>query len=180
VMNYPYPMVDGTGEPYGFIEDTFISESQLEQIARVMLPDNDVATRYYPDMTGMRPQLRTCEGCHSQVAASSGRGHETPAKPAVKGAEFTLAVRPAFPNPTPHSTVVSFRLPEAGPVDLMVYDVGGRRVRAVPARVLAAGEGKIVWDGRDDAGRRVPVGAYFYRLRIAGRAIGAGKVVIVD
>ncbi len=178
LMNYPYPMGDGTAEPYGFIEDNFLCASQLEQIARVMNPDNDVHTRFYPDMTGMRPQLRTCEGCHSQIPGATARKREVVTEKAAKGA--VLAVRPAFPNPTPHSTAVSFRLPEEGVVDLTIYDVGGRKVRAVTAGFLNAGEGKIVWDGRAENGRRVPAGTYFYRLRIDERAIGSGKVVIVD
>jgi hypothetical protein len=71
VMNYGYPMADGTDRPYDLIEGNFLSASQIEQIDRVMKPENDVTTRYFPEMTGMRPQLRTCEGCHSQLPGAA-------------------------------------------------------------------------------------------------------------
>ena len=85
VMNYGYLMADGTDVPYDLIESNFLSASQLEQIDRVMKPEYDVATRYFPEMTGMRPQLRSCEGCHSGRAALSGRVGSTPSKPGATG-----------------------------------------------------------------------------------------------
>jgi flagellar hook assembly protein FlgD len=50
-------------------------------------------------------------------------------------------------------------------VGLSVFDVAGRRVRAVLERVLPAGLHEIEWDGRDDAGRPVASGVYFYRMQ---------------
>ena len=64
VMNYGFAMADGSRTPHDLAEGNFISASQLEQIERVMNPAYDVVTRYYPEMTGMRPQLRSCEECH--------------------------------------------------------------------------------------------------------------------
>jgi hypothetical protein len=71
VMNYGYPMADGTDRPGDLVEGNFLSASQLEQIDRVMNPQNDVTTRYFPEMTGMRPQLRSCDLCHSQLPGAA-------------------------------------------------------------------------------------------------------------
>jgi flagellar hook assembly protein FlgD len=50
-------------------------------------------------------------------------------------------------------------------VDLAVFDVHGRRVRAlVDGAALAAAEHRIDWDGRDDTGVRLGAGVYWYRL----------------
>lgn len=52
---------------------------------------------------------------------------------------------------------------------LRVHEVSGRLIRTIPATVPAAGGfGSISWDGRDDAGRRVPDGIYFLHLEGAG------------
>lgn len=72
------------------------------------------------------------------------------------------------PNPFRTSTTMHFTLGEAGPVDVAVYDLSGRRVRELVARPLEAGEQRVTWDGRDDAGARVGAGIYFVRLRTAG------------
>lgn len=41
-----------------------------------------------------------------------------------------------------------------------------------------AGVARLAGDGRDDAGREVPTGAYFYRLESMGRA-STGRTVRV-
>lgn len=49
-----------------------------------------------------------------------------------------------------------------------MYDVGGRRVRSLLEGELKAGEHRIQWDGRGQAGEAVPSGVYWYRIRWAG------------
>ena len=56
-------------------------------------------------------------------------------------------------------------LPARSPVSVMVYDYQGRLVRAL-VRDLDQSEGEHVvrWDGRDESGRNVPAGVYFYKV----------------
>ncbi len=69
------------------------------------------------------------------------------------------------PNPFRVATTVRFDLASRARVDLRVFDVAGRVVRTLTAgRVLEAGRHDVAWDGRDDAGRAVGAGLYFYRL----------------
>ena len=68
-MSYGYPMADGSDVPGGTVEMTFLSESQLAQIERVMDPDNDVGTRYFPGKDGLRPQLGSCTACHDLIGS---------------------------------------------------------------------------------------------------------------
>ena len=46
-----------------------------------------------------------------------------------------------------------------------VYDVSGRLIRTLADRRFAAGTHELVWDGADDAGRRVARGLYFTHVR---------------
>ena len=47
-----------------------------------------------------------------------------------------------------------------------MFAANGKRVRTLLNGVLPAGANQLVWDGRDDSGRRVPSGTYFYRLTV--------------
>jgi hypothetical protein len=69
------------------------------------------------------------------------------------------------PNPFNPQTTISYGLAEAGDVTLRIYDAGGRLVRTLVDGAQSAGSKSAVWDGRDDAGRAVASGVYFYCLR---------------
>lgn len=79
------------------------------------------------------------------------------------GAQFSLEQN--APNPFNPSTVIPFELVRGGHVSLVVYDVGGRRVRTLVDTELPAGLHQAAWDGRDPHGRAVASGVYFYRMR---------------
>lgn len=68
------------------------------------------------------------------------------------------------PNPTRGEAQVSFRLAEAGPAHVRLYDLGGRAVRSLHRGPLPAGAHTLAWDGRDDAGNAVPAGIYWARV----------------
>ncbi len=74
------------------------------------------------------------------------------------------------PNPFSPETKISFGLPQAGPVELAIYGVNGRLIRRLVKDARAAGRHTASWDGRDDAGKRVGSGVYFYQLTALGVA----------
>jgi len=90
-----------------------------------------------------------------------------------------LLLLPNQPNPFNPATMLRFVLAEAGPVRLAIYDLTGRRVRALLAgEVLEAGEHARHWDGRDAAGRALPSGLYLCRLEAKGR-VATGKLSLL-
>jgi hypothetical protein len=80
-----------------------------------------------------------------------------------------FALHSARPNPFNPSTMIGFALPEAGRVDLAVYDVRGRLVRTLVEAELPAGEHTAFWDGRDARGVGSSSGVYIVKLTSAGR-----------
>ncbi len=48
-----------------------------------------------------------------------------------------------------------------------VYDIRGRRVAQLHRGRMQAGRNEVIWNGRDDGGRRQPAGTYFIRARSA-------------
>jgi hypothetical protein len=69
------------------------------------------------------------------------------------------------PNPFNPRTTIRFALPRADHVHLTIYSLDGRRVRTLIDGERAAGQHAVTWEGRDDAGRTVATGTYFYSLR---------------
>ncbi|MCK9996252.1 MAG: T9SS type A sorting domain-containing protein [Candidatus Krumholzibacteria bacterium] len=69
------------------------------------------------------------------------------------------------PNPFNPQTTIAFEIPEQAAVSLQVFDVSGRLVRVlIDNEIVAGGRQETVWNGRDDTGRNVATGVYFYRL----------------
>ncbi|MBM3322091.1 hypothetical protein FJY69_01220, partial [candidate division WOR-3 bacterium] len=66
----------------------------------------------------------------------------------------------AWPNPFRHTTTISFGAPRARIERVAIVDAAGRLVRTL---AVESGASSLVWDGRDQAGRRVAPGAYFAR-----------------
>jgi len=96
--------------------------------------------------------------------------------PAVPKAALQLD-RP-YPNPFNPSTSFSLYVEARGDLSVDIYDVQGRRVRALHAGLIDAGWHTLVWDGRDDAGRGQASGVYLVRARAAGQQ-GLQKMTLV-
>jgi len=91
----------------------------------------------------------------------------------LSGAEIAVGVPQAglaptlmaAPNPFNPLTEVRFAMPEAGPVQVRVYDAAGRLVRTLHDGGLGAGEQSVCWDGRDGRGDRAAAGMYLVQAR---------------
>jgi hypothetical protein len=75
---------------------------------------------------------------------------------------FALAQN--FPNPFNPVTTISFSIPTNEHTQLSIYNIAGQHVRTLINTPLTGGPHHAAWDGRDDAGRAVASGVYFYRL----------------
>ncbi len=90
----------------------------------------------------------------------------------------TVFSRP-WPNPSHGRTELHFSIAKPGIVELSLYDLTGRRIRTLTYGVRAAGRGSAVWDGRNDAGVRVPNGLYFARLAAPGALPAVHKITLM-
>lgn len=67
-------------------------------------------------------------------------------------------------------TEIPFTIGERSRARLVIVDAAGRAVRVLHLGEHDRGAQTATWDGRDDAGNRLPIGAYFYRLEAAGQS----------
>ena len=81
---------------------------------------------------------------------------------------FSPRLEQNYPNPFNPGTIIPFYLPQASHLRLEVFDILGRKIRTLLNGVYPAGEQQVTWDGRDENGRPVCGGIYFYRLTVGG------------
>ena len=71
-----------------------------------------------------------------------------------------------YPNPFNPSTVIEYHIPARAHVDLVVYNLLGRKVKTLVNEVQDAGSHSIVWNGIDTKGVEVATGVYLYRITV--------------
>jgi hypothetical protein len=73
-------------------------------------------------------------------------------------------LRALAPNPFAVRAKIVYQLSEVSRVSLRVYDAAGRLVRNLAEGKSNPGYYTVLWDGRDDAGRKVSAGVYFVKF----------------
>lgn len=163
-----YKEGSGTWRERMYVDTTLVSEvayrPSVPETVSVILPretyENDLA---------IRKEIERIVGSHAlladlkvyQVSASDqgeGGGQQS------AGTLIQPVLYACRPNPFAGRTAISYQFPFAGRVLLRVYDVAGRSVRTLQNGPQNPGRYTVTWDGRDDRGRRVSSGIYFYRL----------------
>lgn len=104
------------------------------------------------------------------IAIAAAAGVVTSARPADLATDFSL-----FPNPLAGTTSLSFGLPHAARVELLVTDALGRQVDAVDAGRLPAGPHTVRWRRGSQA-----AGLYFFRLRFDGQPAGTRQASLTE
>ncbi|MFH1336540.1 MAG: T9SS type A sorting domain-containing protein, partial [Candidatus Zixiibacteriota bacterium] len=69
------------------------------------------------------------------------------------------------PNPFNPETQIRYDLPATGHVELTVYNILGQKVKVLVNEVQETGHQSVTWDGKDDLGKEVASGIYFYKLQ---------------
>ena len=69
------------------------------------------------------------------------------------------------PNPFTKSTTIRYEIPIAGKVELVIFDISGRRVRQLINENQSAGRYNIAWDGLDLNNKECSAGIYFVSMK---------------
>ncbi len=78
------------------------------------------------------------------------------------------------PNPfSPYvaeRAIIGCKLPEkVSTITLRIFDLKGRMIRKLVNQKLAAAESEMIWDGRDDNGKILPIGIYILLMQATSR-----------
>ena len=90
--------------------------------------------------------------------------------------EFALGR--SYPNPFNAEVAIPFQVARAGRVRLEIFNLVGQRVRLLVDEERPVGFYRMIWDGRDGAGRAVASGVYFYRLQ-AGERTASRRMLLL-
>ncbi|MGB9743008.1 MAG: C25 family cysteine peptidase [bacterium] len=85
-----------------------------------------------------------------------------------------LAVAPSLFS---HNTTIHYLLAQDSRVELRVFDAAGRVVKTIATGNMKAGTYTTIWNGLDDAGRRVATGIYFIRLTTPATSVRVKTVL---
>ena len=70
-----------------------------------------------------------------------------------------------YPNPFNPATTINYSLKENSKVSLNIYNIKGQKVKQLISDQLSIGQYSVVWNGRDDNGKLVSSGIYFYKMK---------------
>jgi len=70
-----------------------------------------------------------------------------------------------YPNPFNPTTKINYSLKENSKVSINIYNIKGQKVKQLVSDQLSTGQHSAVWNGKDNNGRSVSSGIYFYKLK---------------
>lgn len=79
------------------------------------------------------------------------------------GSDFVVLQN--YPNPFNPQTTIEYYLPKSAWVNLTIYNILGRKVKVLVNDFQTKGKKSITWDGKNQHGKKVGSGVYFYRLQ---------------
>ncbi len=155
------PLFVGTGEhPYSLLEDSPCIDAGIPDTTGLNLPPWDIIGN-----------LRIWDGDGDGIAIIDMGAYEYEAPPYVDVSDFQLSIAVFqlynYPNPFNPTTTINYSLKENTKVSLNIYNIKGQKVKQLVSEQLSAGQHSVVWNGKDDNGKSVSSGIYFYKLKVS-------------
>lgn len=70
-----------------------------------------------------------------------------------------------YPNPFNPVTKIDYNLTKKGEIEISIYNVKGQMIKTLVKGVQEAGKHSVVWQGKDNSGKEVSSGIYFYKFK---------------
>ena len=80
--------------------------------------------------------------------------------------EMVTGIEKIYPNPFNPQTTIRFSLVQDAPVEVVIYNVRGQKVRNLLSAQKAAGFHNLEWNGLDNSGASCSSGVYTVRVKI--------------
>jgi hypothetical protein len=84
----------------------------------------------------------------------------------------------SYPNPFNNQTIIKYDLLKSCQVTLTIYNILGQEVKILVNQRQEAGPKTVSWDGKDEKGRDLASGIYFYQLK-AGEVTQTKRMVLL-
>ncbi len=83
-----------------------------------------------------------------------------------------------FPNPFNPTTEIAYSIPKKDQVIINIYDIQGKKVKTLVNSQITAGNYQVTWDAKNDLGKVMPAGLYFYKLQTTNQ-VQTQKMILV-
>jgi hypothetical protein len=166
------PMFDSLGiYPFALLEGSPCVDTGTPDTTGLFLPPWDLLHNH-----------RVWDGDGDGIAIIDMGCYEYDAEPYVEITNDQLPVTAYqltnYPNPFNPATKIAFNLTESGQVKLEIYNIKGQKVKTLLDCYMSPGRSEMIWNGRDDNGKRLSSGVYFYQL-ITEKKIITKKMMLI-
>jgi hypothetical protein len=84
----------------------------------------------------------------------------------------------SYPNPFNNQTIIKYDLLKSCQVSLTIYNILGQKVKTLVEGYQVTGSKVVNWDGKDEKGKDLASGIYFYQLK-AGEATQTKRMTLL-
>jgi hypothetical protein len=77
----------------------------------------------------------------------------------------SFSLKQNYPNPFNPQTIIEYVLPKDCELEIAIYNILGRKTRTLVKEFQKSGQHRVEWDGKDEEGKEVSSGIYFYRIK---------------
>ncbi len=85
-----------------------------------------------------------------------------------------------YPNPfNPKTTIIFFTAEDAENAELVIYNIKGQKVKTLVKNEFESGKHSVIWYGKDNNGKSVASGIYFYKFDVNGKTKGVKKMLLL-
>ena len=88
-----------------------------------------------------------------------------------------------YPNPFNPETKISFSMTGSEDnkqkVSISVFNIRGQKVKTLIDKTMIPGRYSVIWDSKDQNGKPVSSGIYFYQLEVDGKMIKSRKMLLL-
>ncbi|RLC54930.1 MAG: hypothetical protein DRH89_08730 [Candidatus Cloacimonadota bacterium] len=113
-------------------------------------------------------QIDNSRDCY--YVSFKGKQNDTPAPAKIEISNF--------PNPFNPETTLFFSLPNEQEIELNIYNLKGQKVKQLAKGQFHSGNTSVVWNGKDDNGKQVSSGLYFYKLKTNEKVISKKMLLL--
>jgi PKD repeat protein len=89
-----------------------------------------------------------------------------------------FALHQNYPNPFNPSTFIPYNLPQSSFTSISIFDLKGNKINTILNQQISAGFHSVIWDARNDLGKKVSAGVYIYTIQ-AGEFRQVRKMVLL-
>jgi len=154
----------GMEPPYIFCErDTLYYLVTLNYADTILLPSTDLAGN--PRISGGRIDMGAYE--------FNGTSGINDLNPQNKDNNKIIV----YPNPFYYHTFIAFKLLHGGNVQVIIYDINGKKIKNLMNANVSKGEFSLTWEGNDDQNKIVKKGSYIATIILNGKKVGSVKIL---